>query len=60
MADPIAATARIDRAIARIERAVATHQQRHDAIAKRHATLRAQIADAVEALDDVIAREERD
>ncbi|RIA46631.1 hypothetical protein DFR49_1177 [Hephaestia caeni] len=59
MADQPAAIDRIDRAIARIERAVTTRTRQNDTLAKRHAALRARIAEAVQALDDVIAREDR-
>jgi hypothetical protein len=56
MADPTSATDRIDRALARIERAIAARMRESDALATRHAALRARIAEAVSALDDVIAR----
>ena len=56
MADPTSAIDRIDRALARIEHAVAARTNENNALAKRHAALRARIAEAVSALDDVIAR----
>ena len=48
---------RVDRALARIERAVAASRQANQALAKRHATLKARMAEALKALDEVIARE---
>lgn len=53
--DPSAAD-RIERAIARIERAVAVRAADSEALAKRHAALKARMAEAVSALDEVIAR----
>ena len=50
------AAARIDAAIVRIEAAVATRADAADALARRHAALKARMAEAVSALDDVIAR----
>jgi prefoldin subunit 5 len=50
------AVARIDAAIARITSAIDTRAQAADALAQRHAALKARMAEAVEALDDVIAR----
>ena len=50
------ATARIDAAIARIEAAIEHRQASGDALARRHAALKARMAEAVAALDDVIAR----
>lgn len=59
MADPNNdATDRIEAAIARIEAAVTTRGDTADALAARHAALRARMAEAVAALDDVLAREE--
>lgn len=48
---------RIDRALARIERAVEQNKQSGDALARRHAALKARMAEALTALDEVIARE---
>ena len=48
---------RIDVAIARIEAQIAQRTQAADALATRHAALKARMAEAVAALDDVIARE---
>ena len=50
---------RIDAAIARIETQIAQRTQAADALATRHAALKARMAEAVAALDDVIARESR-
>ena len=44
-------------AACRIERAVAASRQANQALAKRHATLKARMAEALKALDEVIARE---
>jgi len=48
---------RIERALARIERAVAANRQESEALARRHATLKSRMAEALTALDEVIARE---
>jgi hypothetical protein len=48
---------RIERALARIERAVTANRQANEALARRHATLKARMAEALTALDEVIARE---
>ena len=48
---------RIDAAIARIEAQIAARADAADALARRHAALKARMAEAVSALDDVIARE---
>lgn len=48
-----AALDRIERAIARIEAAAAAQAQRADGLARRHATLRARIGEAIAALDAV-------
>ena len=45
-----------DAAIARIETAIAARAAAGDALARRHAALKARMAEAVSALDDVIAR----
>ena len=55
-ADP-SATDRVDAAIARIEAAIDARTRAADALATRHAALKARMAEAVAALDDVIARE---
>ena len=47
---------RIDAAIARIDAALTRRAQAQDALARRHAALKARMAEAVTALDDVIAR----
>lgn len=54
---PPSAIDRIDLAIARIETQIAQRTQAADALAQRHAALKARMAEAVAALDDVIARE---
>ena len=56
MTDTPAATDRIDAAIARIEAAIARRAESGDALARRHAALKARMAEAVSALDEVIAR----
>ena len=58
MADQDEPTAldRIDGAIARIEAAVRARAKEGDALARRHAALKSRMAEAVAALDDVIAR----
>ena len=50
------AAERVDAAIARIEAAIADRAARGEALARRHAALKARMADAVSALDEVIAR----
>ena len=47
---------RIDAALARIEAQIAARARAGDALAARHAALKARMAEAVAALDDVIAR----
>ncbi|WP_267381024.1 hypothetical protein [Sphingomonas sp. GC_Shp_6] len=54
--DPHSAAARVDAAIARIEGAIAARAASADALARRHDALKARMAEAVAALDDVIAR----
>lgn len=57
MADPDpTALDRIYQAIARIEAAVEAHAREGDALARRHVALKSRMAEAVAALDDVIAR----
>ncbi len=56
MPDAPTAVDRIDTAIARIEAAIAARAQAGDALARRHAALKARMAEAVSALDEVIAR----
>ena len=51
-----AAVDRIDAAIARIEVAITARARSSDSLAKRHAALKARMAEAVAALDDVITR----
>lgn len=53
--EKLSAAERIDRALDRIEHAIADRRAAHDAIARRHATLRARMGDAVEALDRVLS-----
>ena len=48
---------RIDAAIARIEAAIAKRTKDAESLAQRHDALKARMAEAVAALDDVIARE---
>ncbi|MGN6270256.1 MAG: hypothetical protein ACTHM0_10240 [Sphingomonas sp.] len=48
---------RVERALARIERAVTANRHASEALARRHATLKARMAEALTALDEVIARE---
>ena len=55
MAEPPAAD-RIDAALARIEAAIATRAASAEALARRHAALKARMAEAVAALDDVIVK----
>lgn len=50
------AVERIDRAIARIRAVIDARADQAEALARRHAVLRSRMADAVAALDDVIAR----
>jgi hypothetical protein len=57
---PTSAVDRIDAAIARIEAQIAHRAEAGEALARRHAALKARMAEAVAALDDVIARESRD
>jgi len=57
MADPHPATDRIDAAIARIEAAIDARAIAADRLSRRHAALKSRMAEAVAALDDVIARE---
>ncbi|MEG3090755.1 hypothetical protein [Sphingomonas sp. PB1R3] len=54
--DVLSSVDRIDHAIARIERAMRTRAAKEDALARRHAALKARMAEAVTALDDVISR----
>ncbi|WP_294236299.1 hypothetical protein [uncultured Sphingomonas sp.] len=54
--DALSSVERIDHAIARIERAIRNRAAKEDALARRHAALKARMADAVSALDEVIAR----
>ncbi len=55
-ADASSAVDRIDAAIARIEAAIDARTRSGDALAKRHAALKARMVEAVAALDDVITR----
>lgn len=48
---------RIDRALARIERALRANRDANQALARRHSALKARMAEAIVALDEVIARE---
>lgn len=50
------ASARIDAAISRIEAALARQTKAADTLRRRHATLKTRMAEAVKALDEVIAR----
>ena len=52
----LSAADRIDAAVARIEAAIAARATAGDALARRHEALKARMAEAVAALDDVIAR----
>ncbi|MDY0958607.1 hypothetical protein SOM26_07910 [Sphingomonas sp. CFBP8993] len=54
--DVLSSVDRIDHAIARIERAMRTRAAKEDALARRHAALKARMSEAVTALDDVISR----
>ena len=61
MADaPVSAADRIERAIARIETAAKARARAMESLDARHAALRSRMAEAVAALDDVIARGEGD
>jgi hypothetical protein len=51
------AVARIEAAVARIEKAAVSRAFVADSLARRHATLRARMEEAVAALDELIARE---
>ena len=55
MAEPTAAD-RIDHALARIEAAVSARAHAAEALGRRHEALKARMAEAVAALDDVIAK----
>ena len=48
---------RIEWALTRIERAVQQNKLSSDALARRHAALKSRMAEALTALDEVIARE---
>ena len=48
--------ARIEAALARIEASIAVRGQAAEALSRRHAALKSRMAEAVKALDDVIAR----
>jgi len=50
------AASRIEAAIGRIEAALAQRARSADALQRRHAALKARMADAVTALDEVIQR----
>ena len=54
---PADTAARIDTAIARIESAMSVQAARAAALTLRHATLKTRMAEAVQALDDVIAKD---
>ncbi|GAA4776726.1 hypothetical protein GCM10023219_25590 [Stakelama sediminis] len=49
---------RIERAVARIEKAAAARAYSADRIARRHAALRERMEEAVQALDELLARED--
>lgn len=55
MAD-VSPAQRIDAALARIETAITARAEAGEALSRRHAALKARMAEAVTALDDVIAR----
>lgn len=57
MVENLPATDRIERAIARIEAAIDARARDAEQLARRHAALKARMAEAVSALDEVIARE---
>jgi hypothetical protein len=52
----LSAADRIDAAFERIEAAIAARTASADALTRRHTALKARMAEAVQALDDVIAR----
>ena len=54
--DVLSSVERIDRAIARIEQTIRSRAAKEDALTRRHAALKARMAEAVSALDDVISR----
>ncbi len=56
-ASPPPAGGRIETALARIEAALAARTAAAEALARRHATLRARMGEAVAAIDALIARE---
>ncbi|MBR0551447.1 hypothetical protein [Stakelama marina] len=49
---------RIEKALARIEKAAAARAFAADSIARRHAKLRARMEEAVQALDELIERQD--
>lgn len=51
----LSAAERIDRALTRIDTAVAARTNAHQALARRHAALRARMGEAIEALDKLLA-----
>ncbi len=54
--DDLSPSERVAAALARIEAAIEARDRAGDALAKRHVALKARMAEAVAALDDVIAR----
>lgn len=59
MSDAPPSLDRIERALARIEAAATRRAFAVDAMKRRHEKLRANVSEAIEALDEMIAREER-
>jgi hypothetical protein len=53
------AAERIEAAVARIERAALARARENDSLARRHAELRSHMADAIVALDELIAFQEQ-
>jgi len=53
--EKLAAVDRIDRALTRIDTAIAAHAEAHRTLLRRHAALRARMAEAIDALDKLLA-----
>lgn len=54
------ALARLDAAISRLEQAIESHRAQADSVRTRHATLKERMSEAVAALDQLIARGEKE
>ncbi|MBA4048347.1 MAG: hypothetical protein C0476_07395 [Sphingomonas sp.] len=53
--DQVSASDRIDAALARIERAVAARRAAHLSLARQHQALRTSMAEAIDAIDHLLA-----